>query len=148
MQSQEAIADIRRLVYALRPPALDDLGLVMAIQEQLTQNRASGIAFTLEAPEQLPSLPAAVEVACYRIVQEAVTNVVRHSHAHFCKVRLLAQEQLTIEISDDGFGMPPAYRRGIGLTSLQERTEELGGTWQIEGVPQGGTRVLAQLPYH
>jgi len=95
-QSQEAISDIRRLVYALRPPALDDLGLVPAIEEQLTQHRASGIAFSLETPEPLPALPAAVEVACYRIVQEALTNVVRHAHARTCMVRLVCREQVTM----------------------------------------------------
>jgi signal transduction histidine kinase len=146
-QSQEAIRDIRRLVYALRPPALDDLGLAAAIGEQLTQNRASGIAFSFDAPEQLPPLPAAVEVACYRIVQEALTNVVRHTHAHTCTVRLTCGEQLVIEIIDDGQGLPPAYRCGVGLTSMRERAEELGGTWHIEAGPAGGAHVQARLPY-
>ncbi len=146
-QSQEAIRDIRRLVYALRPPALDDLGLVAAIAEQLTQNRASNIAFSLEVPEQLPPLPAAVEVACYRIVQEALTNVLRHAHAHTCIIRLVYRKQLTIEVIDDGLGLPPAYRRGVGLTSMRERAEELGGSWCIEPGPHGGTRVQARLPY-
>ncbi|GAC1349524.1 MAG: hypothetical protein NVSMB27_23460 [Ktedonobacteraceae bacterium] len=146
-QSQQAIRDIRRLVYALRPPALDDLGLLAAIAEQLTQYRAIGIVFSLEAPEQLPSLPAAVEVACYRIVQEALTNVVRHAHAHTCMVRLTCQEQLTIEVIDDGLGLPPAYRCGVGLNSMRERAEEVGGSWQIEPGPDGGTHVHAELPY-
>jgi signal transduction histidine kinase len=146
-QSQQAIRDIRRLVYALRPPALDDLGLLVSIGEQLTQYRASGIVFSLEAPEQLPSLPAAVEVACYRIIQEALTNVVRHAHAHTCVVRLACQEQLSIEVTDDGLGLPPAYRCGVGLNSMRERAEELGGSWLIEPGPNGGTRVHAELPY-
>src|SRR5207244_7654208 len=103
-QSQEAISDIRRLVYALRPPALDDLGLIAAIGELFTQYRASGITFSIETREPLPTLPAAVEVACYRIVQEALTNVVRHAHAHTCVVRLVCREQVTIEIIDDGQG--------------------------------------------
>jgi len=146
-QAQEAISDIRRLVYALRPPALDDLGLVAAIQEQITQNRASGVAFSFEAPEHLPPLPAAVEVACYRIVQEGLTNVVRHAHAHSCTMHLTNGEQLTIEIIDDGQGLPPAYRCGVGLTSMRERAEELGGSWLIEAGAHGGTRVQAQIPY-
>lgn len=146
-QSQEAISDIRRLVYALRPPALDDLGLVAAIAEQLTQNRASGIAFSFEAREPLPPLPAAVEVACYRIVQEAITNVVRHAHARNCTVHLLCEEQLTIEVIDDGLGLPPAYHHGVGLTSMRERAEELGGSWLIEPGPHGGTCVQVQIPY-
>jgi signal transduction histidine kinase len=146
-QSQEAINDIRRLVYALRPPALDDLGLIAAIGELLTQYRASGITFSIETPEQLPPLPAAVEVACYRIVQEALTNVVRHAHAHICVVCLTCREQLTIEIIDDGQGLPPAYRHGVGLTSMRERAEELGGRWLLEPAPAGGTCVRAQIPY-
>ncbi|HJT56961.1 MAG TPA: histidine kinase [Ktedonobacteraceae bacterium] len=146
-QSQQAISDIRRLVYALRPPALDDLGLLASIEEQLTQYRASGIVFSLEAPEQLPSLPAAVEVACYRIVQEALTNAVRHAQAQSCVVRLACQEQLTVEVTDDGLGLSPAYRCGVGLSSMRERAEELGGSWRIEPAPQGGTHVQAELPY-
>jgi signal transduction histidine kinase len=146
-QSQEAISDIRRLVYALRPPALDDLGLIAAIGELFTQYRASGITFSIEIPEPLPPLPAAVEVACYRIVQEALTNVVRHAHAHTCVLRLVCREQVTIEIIDDGQGLPPAYRHGVGLTSMRERAEELGGRWLIEPRPTGGTCVRAQIPY-
>ena len=146
-QSQQAVSDIRRLVYALRPPALDDLGLIAAIAEQLVQNRASGIVFSIETPEHLPPLPAAVEVACYRIVQEALTNVVRHAHAHTCTLRLSYAEQLIIEVIDDGQGLPPAYHSGVGLTSMRERAEELGGSWLIEPGPLGGTRVRAQIPY-
>jgi signal transduction histidine kinase len=146
-QSQEAISDIRRLVYALRPPALDDLGLIAAIGELFTQYRASGITFSLETREPLPPLPAAVEVACYRIVQEALTNVVRHAHAHTCVVRLVCREQVTMEIIDNGQGLPPAYRHGVGLTSMRERAEELGGSWLIEPLPSGGTCVRAQIPY-
>ena len=146
-QAQEAISDIRRLVYALRPPALDDLGLVAAIQEQITQNRASGVAFSFEATEHLPPLPAAVEVACYRIAQEGLTNVLRHAHAHSCTVHLTSGVQLTIEIIDDGQGLPPAYRCGVGLTSMRERAEELGGSWLVEAGAHGGTRVQAQIPY-
>jgi len=146
-QSQEAISDIRRLVYALRPPALDDLGLIAAIGELFTQYRASGITFSIETREPLPPLPAAVEVACYRIVQEALTNVVRHAHAHTCVLRLVCREQVTIEIIDDGQGLPPAYRHGVGLTSMRERAEELGGRWLIEPAPAGGTCVRAQIPY-
>jgi signal transduction histidine kinase len=146
-QSQEAISDIRRLVYALRPPALDDLGLIAAIEELFTQYRASGITFSIETPEPLPPLPAAVEVACYRIVQEALTNVMRHAHAHTCVVRLVCREQVTIEIIDDGQGLPPAYRHGVGLASMRERAEELGGGWIIEPAPAGGTCVRAQIPY-
>ncbi len=144
--AQHAISDIRRLVYDLRPPALDDLGLVGALREQLQQYRSSDVAFTLEAPEHLPPLSAAVEVACYRIVQEALTNVVRHAHASTCSVCLTLGEPLSLDIFDDGLGLPPAYRTGVGLTSMRERATELGGTCVIAPLPAGGTRVCVRLP--
>ena len=149
VHAQDAVADIRRLVYALRPPALDDLGLRGALAEQLNQYRTSGIELRLDAPQTLPPLPAAVEMACYRIVQEAVTNVVRHSHATRATVSLALQEALmVVEVKDNGQGLPPGVRRGVGLSSLHERAEELGGTCLIEAEPTGGTRVSARLPLH
>src|SRR6266852_2640960 len=144
--AQEAIADIRRLVYALRPPALDDLGLLAALQEQINQYHASGIVLTLDAPEALPLLPAAIEMACYRIVQEALTNVVRHAHATEASVQLRVQEALVVEVTDNGQGLPAGVRSGVGLSSMRERAEELGGTCLIEALAKGGTRVYARLP--
>ena len=144
--AQEAIADIRRLVYALRPPALDDLGLLAALQEQINQYHASGIVLTLDAPETLPPLPAAIEMACYRIVQEALTNVVRHAHATSAAVHLRVQEALVVEVRDNGQGLPPGVRSGVGLSSMHERAEELGGTCLVEAMAKGGTRVCARLP--
>lgn len=147
--AQEAIADIRRLVYALRPPALDDLGLLAALQEQMAQYHASGIVLNLEAPQALPPLPAAVEIACYRIVQEALTNVVRHAHATRATVHLRVQQQvLEIEVSDNGQGLPPGAHNGVGLSSMRERAEELGGTCLVEASAERGTRVCAWLPLH
>jgi len=144
--AQEAIADIRRLVYALRPPALDDLGLLAALQEQIHQYRASGIVLMLDAPEALPLLPAAIEMACYRIVQEALANVVRHAHATEASVQLRVQEALVVEVRDNGQGLPPGVRSGVGLGSMRERAEELGGTCLVEALAKGGTRVYARLP--
>jgi signal transduction histidine kinase len=144
--AQEAIADIRRLVYALRPPALDDLGLLAALEEQIHQYNASGIVLTLNAPDTLPPLPAAIEMACYRIVQEALTNVVRHAHATAATVQLCVQEALVVEVRDNGQGLPPGVRSGVGLSSMRERAEELGGTCLVEARASGGTRVCARLP--
>ena len=88
----------------------------------------------MEAPESLPHLPAAVEVAAYRIVQEAMTNVIRHAHAQSCSIRFLMKDTLQIEIQDDGIGIEDVTRtRGVGLTSMRERAEELGGTLFIIG---------------
>jgi signal transduction histidine kinase len=144
--AQEAIADIRRLVYALRPPTLDDLGLLVALQEQINQYHTSGIALTLEAPEALPPLPAAIETACYRIIQEALTNVVRHAHATSAKIHLCIRDTLVIEVTDNGQGLPPETRSGVGLSSMRERAEELGGMCLVEAMAKGGTRVCARLP--
>jgi signal transduction histidine kinase len=148
IHTQAAIADIRRVVYDLRPPALDDLGLVLALREQAAHYSQAGLQITIDAPEQLPPLPAAVEVAAYRIVQEALTNVVRHAQAQTCAVCLTLSDAFDVEIHDDGVGLPPSGRAGVGLTSMRERTTELGGTCQIESVPGRGTCIHARLPLH
>jgi signal transduction histidine kinase len=142
-----AIAEVRRLVYDLRPPALDELGLVGAIRETAARYEAQGLSVTVEAPAGMPSLPAAVEVAAYRIAQEAVTNVVRHARADSCLVRLSPEKDaLEVEVFDDGVGLPEDRAPGVGLHSMRERAGELGGACKIESMPSGGTRVLARLP--
>jgi signal transduction histidine kinase len=147
-RTQATVADIRRLVYALRPPTLDELGLVSALRE-LTLQYSDQVSMRLDSPECLPELPAAVEVAVYRITQEALTNVIRHAQALHCDIRLTLDETtglLTLSIQDDGHGLTPSKGVGVGLTSMRERAEELGGTWTIERVSTGGTRVVAHLP--
>jgi signal transduction histidine kinase len=104
------------------------------------------LTIAVRAPDQLPPLPAAVEVAVYRIAQEALTNVARHAHAHDCQVRLTLGDVLQLEISDDGIGLPVVRQTGVGLTAMRERAAELGGTCVVELEPTGGTRVLAHLP--
>jgi signal transduction histidine kinase len=145
-QLQAAISDIRRLVYDLRPPALDELGLISAIREGTTNYSQNGLGVSVEAPEILPPLPAAVEVAAYRIVQEALTNVVRHANAQACRVSLTVGHGLKLEIIDDGVGLPEERHAGVGLSSMRERVAELGGTFTAESPSGGGTRVLAHLP--
>lgn len=148
--AQDAVADIRRLVYELRPPVLDELGLVGAIREWTdrfsSHNGAEGLQLSLDAPPQLPPLPAAVEVAALRIVQEAITNA-RHSQAQRCHVRLQTSGSLALEIDDDGRGLSGTERPGVGLRSMRERAAELGGTCTISSLPGGGTRVQATLPF-
>ena len=100
----------------------------------------------LDLPEDVPALPAAIEVAALRIVQEALANVAHHSGARACGVRIEVDDTVAIEISDDGDGLPDDYRPGIGLHSMRERAAELGGTCAIEPRRPNGTRVLAQLP--
>jgi signal transduction histidine kinase len=98
-------------------------------------------------PQPLPPLPAAVEVAAYRIAQEAMTNVVRHAEARHCTVSLTAQNNhLDVVIADDGKGYPANFHSGVGLNSMRERAEELGGTIRFENRPAGGARVQVRLP--
>jgi signal transduction histidine kinase len=146
---EAALADLRRLVYNLRPPTLDQLGLIGAIRDAADRYESGpakdGLRISIHAPDELPPLPAAVEVAAYRIVQEALTNVVRHAHAGYCVVRLTIDDELELEISDDGVGLPMGHHPGVGLNSMRERAAELGGTCVVESAPSGGTRVLARL---
>ena len=148
-QMQEAVTDVRRLVYGLRPPALDDLGLLGALKAQAAHGDHNGLRVTMEAPNELPPLPAAVEVATYRIVQEAVTNAARHAGARNCAVRITPDEganTLHLEVTDDGRGIPEDRFAGVGLASMRERAEELGGSFAVRKGPAGGTRVAARLP--
>lgn len=147
VQMQEALTDIRRIAYDLRPPALDELGLVGALKAHIaSHNQFQGLQITLEAPENPPSLPAAVEVAAYRIALEAMTNVSRHSGARHCRVRLSLPDDLCLEVTDDGHGLPLHVSAGVGLTSMRERAEELGGMCIAKALPAGGTGVTARLP--
>ncbi|TJY41539.1 sensor histidine kinase [Cohnella pontilimi] len=148
MDIRNAVDLIRRLVHNLRPPALDEYGLSGAVAELVRDHRSAGLEFVVELPPALPVLGAAVEVAAYRIVQEGLTNVNRHARAS--QVRLiiaLEEERLVIEISDNGIGLPPVSKPGVGLTSMRERAEELGGMFTIKSRPEGGTRIRAELPY-
>jgi signal transduction histidine kinase len=146
---EATLAEIRRLVYDLRPPALDELGLVGAIHdaaEHHTSQGANGLHISVHAPDKLPPLSAAVEVASYRIVQEALANVTHHASAADCVVRLTVTDELRIEVSDDGTGIPKEHHTGVGLHSMRERAEELGGSCVVGRSASGGTRVLARLP--
>jgi two-component system, NarL family, sensor kinase len=179
-----AMTDVRRLVYELRPPLLDALGLVAAIRhaaedfalgdDQLIAD--DSVRITIKEPESLPPLPAAVEVAAYRIALEAITNVVRHARARLCVVQVAvchqsdvqhtlsprnavfdlmptrlddgARRVLCISIFDDGIGLEhdSSQKTGIGLASMRERAAELGGICVIEPGETGGTHVTAFLP--
>lgn len=145
LQAQTTITDVRRLIHALRPPVLDDLGLVAALHA-LAAAVGSQLCLTIDAPPSLPPLPAAVEVAAYRIAQEALTNVVKHAQARHCEVRLTLDHTLQLAITDDGRGITPQRQSGVGLHSMRERAAELGGRVFIEGAPNGGTRVRVVLP--
>jgi signal transduction histidine kinase len=141
------IGDIRELVYGLRPPALDDLGLEGAIQA------LGSVVATGDGPDvdvrvegDLSGLPAAAEVAAYRIVQEALTNVHRHANAGCAEVTLCLNGDLHVTVGDDGVGLPARLRSGVGMSSMRERAAELGGSCTVGPGPRGGTLVRARLP--
>ena len=147
VRTQGAVADIRRLVYGLRPPALDDLGLIGALQQLIGVSEPPPRIELAVRTEGLPPLSAAAEVAAYRIAQEAMTNVVRHAQATQCTIRLqLIDGALHLSVEDNGSGLPEVVHRGVGLASMRERAEELGGTFAIAGRPGGGTNVKVSLP--
>ncbi len=143
---QDVVADVRRLVHDLRPPALDDLGLVGALRQQAERMSTDGLAVAVDAGD-LGQLSAAVEVAAYRIAGEALTNVVRHASATRADARLrVADDELLVEVTDDGVGIPPDVQAGVGLVSLRERAAELGGRTEVSCPATGGTVVRAWLP--
>ncbi|MDX1615607.1 MAG: histidine kinase [Candidatus Promineifilaceae bacterium] len=156
-QNEATVTEIRRLVYDLRPAALDDLGLVGAVREYASALRDDGLdsprlQVEVRAPgDGLPPLPAAIEVAAYRISTEALTNVARHAQARRTAVTFTVfssnhEQELQLEIVDDGLGLPVEHRSGVGLVSMRERAEEVGGDFLIDSPPGRGTRVLARLP--
>ena len=141
-----ALADVRRLVHDLRPPALDDLGLVGAVRQQAERLLAPRVAVDVTATGA-DELPAAVEVAAYRIASEALANVARHARATRCAVDLSRSgDALTMTVTDDGVGIPPGAPAGVGLVSLRERAAELGGRCAVGCPDGGGTVVRAELP--
>ncbi|MFZ0325042.1 MAG: ATP-binding protein, partial [Actinomycetes bacterium] len=149
----EAIAEVRRISRDLGPAALDDLGLVGALQKQAAGlTTTSGPRFLIRTdPAPLPALPAAVEVAVFRIVSEAMTNVVRHAEASECLVRIEIsgdeplRRYIRLEVLDDGCGMSERGS-GLGLPSMAFRVEELGGQLDIGRRAPQGTVVTATLP--
>lgn len=147
-QARAAVGDVRRLVDGLRPPALDELGLLGALDEELRRlERATQVRFVLDAPAELPPLPAAVEVAALRIALEGVTNAVRHGAPTTCMIAVSTRErELTVQVDDDGRGIPEDAVTGVGLSSMRERAEEVGGTLTVTERPTGGTRLRAVLP--
>ncbi len=143
---RETVTEVRRIVEGLRPPAIDDLGLFGAMAE-LGHELAggSGLTVDLDLPADRPQLPAAVEVAAYRVTQEALTNVVRHAEATTCRVTgALDGGTLVIAVVDDGRG-GAGPGMGLGMTSMRERAHEIGGDVDVTSRGQG-TTVTIRLP--
>lgn len=150
LQNQGLVTDIRHLVYELRPPTLDELGLADALGvllQQLGSHSPTRVSFTSEPKAALDDLPAAVEVAVYRLVQEGVNNVMRHAGATACAVECRRDSaRLILTIRDDGRGIPVNAAGNIGMLSMRERVEELGDRLTVAPVEPSGTLITAELP--
>jgi signal transduction histidine kinase len=143
-----AIEDVRRLAHDLRPPSLDELGLAEALRDRLDRLADGEFQLTFVATGVPDRLPAAVEVAIYRIGSEAVLNAVRHAQADSCTVRLRSYDAgLELTVTDDGVGgVVKDHGAGVGLRSMRERAEELGGLIDVDGPPGHGTAIRVWLP--
>ncbi len=145
--ARDAVTDVRRLVHGLRPPALDDLGLLGALRATAAGVSAGGPEVVVEGSGDVDSLPAALEVAVLRIAQEALLNAVRHAGASRVRVAVHAGADVVgLEVVDDGRGLPADRTAGVGLASMGERAAELGGSCAVGAAPDGGTRVHAVIP--
>jgi signal transduction histidine kinase len=151
--ASEAVGDVRRITEDLRPPALDELGLAGSLRALGDRSRTPALDVRVRVPDDVPALPAATEVACYRIAAEALANAVRHAGARTVEVRLdVDPDAVRLEVADDGHGVRPraatrasAGGSGLGLSSMRLRAEELGGRWSLDSSPDG-TRVRVEVP--
>jgi two-component system, NarL family, sensor kinase len=146
--AKQAIGDLRRVIYDLRPAALDEVGLLGALRQQVDRFTRQGLSIGLHAPAALPVLPAAVEVATYRIITEALTNIARHADAHQVTITMAINGDLRLKVQDDGNASTAngdGWRPGTGLQSMAERAAEVGGSLWAGPTPGGG-RVQASLP--
>ncbi len=141
------IGDIRRIVYGLRPLELEDLGLVGALRQHIAaipEQHRRPLRVELAAPDPMPTLSPAVELAAYRIAVEGITNALRHSTGRSCRVAVTVGDDLEVTVTDDG-DAPEGWRPGVGLRSIDTRAEELGGTAHAAPGAAGWT-VRARLP--
>ena len=149
--AQQALKEMRLLIYQLRSPLLEQEGLVAALQQRLdTVERGSGIKTRLLATNDIRLSPH-VEDELFWIVQEALNNALKHASARHVVVRIGSEDagMLTVIVSDDGVGfVPNSAPRGIGLSSMQERAVDIGATIAVQSGVSQGTDVMVQLPYH
>ncbi|GAA2893092.1 hypothetical protein GCM10010517_57620 [Streptosporangium fragile] len=145
VRTRTTVETVRAIVHDLAPPPLDEYGLAGALAE-LGRGFTGHLTVETDAPSDLPDLPAAVELAAYRITAEALTNAARHARASHCTVRLRADGDLELTVDDDGVGLGAPARRGFGLTSMRRRAEELNGTFDLVTSPGAGTTVRVRLP--
>jgi signal transduction histidine kinase len=148
--AQEALQEMRLLIFELRPPILEQEGLVAALQARLAavEGRVPGLVATVDAPSDL-RLPAPIEEALYRIAQETLNNVLKHAKAHTIALSLRQQDSgVTLEIADDGAGFDRATaerRGGFGLRGIAERAAQVGGAVTVQSAPGHGTVVRVEV---
>jgi signal transduction histidine kinase len=148
---ENAAQSVQRIATDLRPPVLDNLGLVEALQQEaLRFKERSGIACELRLPNSPLSLPPEPSIAIFRVFQEALTNVARHAQATAARITLeISNQELVLEIEDDGKGIQPdaiADTRSLGLLGMAERASALGGNVAVTPIAPHGTRVTLRLP--
>jgi two-component system sensor histidine kinase UhpB len=144
---QHSLDDVRRISLELRPGALDELGLLNALISLCTRiSEQTGIRVRRELEGPIPDLPPDVELAVYRIAQEALTNAVRHSQASEVTVSLRCSDgELLLSVADDGDGLPEHVIAGGGLTGMRERALLIGAALEIESAPGAGVKVTMRL---
>jgi signal transduction histidine kinase len=145
-EARETIKEVRRLVEDLRPPAIDEVGLVDAIRQRAGALSTDALRYDVTGPEAPLPLPAAVEVAAFRIAAEAMTNTAKHSGASRCTVKIELNGTLRVTVADNGRGSAVATGTGLGWTSMTQRAAELGGSCTISSRAEGGVVVRAALP--
>jgi signal transduction histidine kinase len=145
--ADQAGSDVRRLVYGLHPPTLDHLGLVAALDQHVSQfGRDSGVAVQFRS-DPIGATSAAVDITIFRVLQEALTNVAKHSDATAVEVTLrCTKARLCLRVDDDGTGLPAGTVDGTGLRGMRERAASIGGTLDLDERPGGGTRLELTVP--
>ncbi len=150
---RNALYEVRRIIYDLRPMALDDLGLVPTLRKylQTTEDYNNGVNLNFVNLGQVKRLPSDMEVALFRLVQEAVQNSLKHADPKQIQVKLsISKEMVTVVVKDDGKGFDSSIQKegSFGLVGMRERVELLEGEMTIDSRPGAGTLVFIQIPYH
>ncbi|MEJ9229503.1 sensor histidine kinase [Peribacillus butanolivorans] len=150
---RNALYEVRRIIYDLRPMALDDLGLVPTLRKylQTTEDYNTGVHLNFVNLGQVKRLPSDMEVALFRLVQEAVQNSLKHAEPKQVQVKLsISKEMVTVVVKDDGKGFDSSIQKegSFGLVGMRERVELLEGEMTIDSQPGAGALVFIQIPYH
>ena len=151
---ENTVRVVRNMALLLRPSMLDDLGLVPALRWQAREvSKSSAMDVSVAAELTSDDFPDEYKTCIYRVVQEALHNCARHSHAHTVRIRiqqrpgLQGSEVITLSIQDDGLGFDASQTKGLGLLGIQERVNRLGGACRVHSEPGKGTVLAVELPF-